>query len=280
MENKKLFLSISIIFYIFILFLSLNSIISKNISSGEKIEIAIINSENSFIIKYESLKKIITILKPNKKIKLKGTNIQKAYNIMETILKENIREKRIYFIDISSNNIDNSGLFNDYLINWRKNPILIKNLINEIIEIKKNEMTNLSYFDLINLFPEILHIKNSDFIIEEVNINQQEELENTTEIIENNDIKMEILNASSKKNIGFKIAGFLQSKKINVLNISTKTKQNKTEIISTNENIKKAQTVKEILNLKDTQIYIKKSKYRIYDITLIIGEDFDENKIK
>jgi len=282
MNHKRMmfFLSVSVILFIVTVLISWNSPISRNISSGEKTEIAIINSENSFIVRYESFKKILTILKPDKKIKLKGTNFQKAYNIMEAISKDNIREKMIYFIDISSSGIYTQNLFSNYLINWRKKPFLLINFMWKILEIKKNEMTNFSYFELISIWMELLHTKISDFIIEEVNIKQQEdEYENIAENSNNNDVKIEILNASSKKNMAFKIARILQAKRINVLNISTKNKQDKSEIISTNENIEKAQIIKEILNLKDAQIYIKKSRYRIYDVTLIIGEDFEENKI-
>ncbi|PIS47619.1 MAG: hypothetical protein COT17_02505 [Elusimicrobia bacterium CG08_land_8_20_14_0_20_51_18] len=284
-ENRiRLFFSFLLALAAGLLFFSWRSPLSKDISYGKPFEIAILQGDSPFLVRYDSSSRIFKAFKPNKRIKLKGTNFQKAYNLLSVVYKNGADREKIYFVDASSFSLNGADYLVSFLNGWRKNPAALSGFVKKLFLLKNEGLTNLPALDLINLSIEILHLNTSNFIIEEVDIKNPE-----LEAVEDGEtgeglepaktIKVEIFNASARKNMALKVTERLRARGINVLNSSTRKTQKKTEIISNGENVEKAKAVRDIMDLKNLEIYVKKSRYRVFDVTIVIGEDFDEKKI-
>lgn len=274
------FLALAAAFLVF----SWRSPLSRDLSSGKPFEIAVLDAEKPFLVRYDASTRTFKVFKPGKRLKLKGTSFQKAYNLISQVYKAGADREKIYFVDVSSAAFGDAEQLVSFLNSWRKRPAAITDFVRRLAALKGGQLTNLQVIDVINLSVEMLHINTSNFIIEEIDIKNPDLEEEPDRPVSpagetGRNIKVEIFNASAKNNLALKMTEHLRSSGVNVLNSATMERRKKTEIISRSENVEKAKVIREILDLKNLEIYVKKSKYKVFDVTIIIGEDFDERKV-
>ncbi|HAF94517.1 MAG TPA: hypothetical protein DCG50_00505 [Elusimicrobia bacterium] len=94
-------------------------------------------------------------------------------------------------------------------------------------------------------------------------------------------IRVEVLNASGKKDLAMQVTKYLRKKGFDVIDFGTYTGTGKlTKIVNCSGNVAAAKAVRSALGLTALEIYSKFEAGNVAEVSVILGEDFNEEIIK
>jgi hypothetical protein len=220
-------------------------------------------------------------------IKNQASNYQKAWKIFSFLIKTKPYAGTVwlFYVDLGQSIVDFDG-YAELLGNWRSRPQLLWGIFSAMSRFDRENMTNFSKYDWWLLFFEMININASNLVITEASktapgsITLTDGSENHKE--EQNALagkiaKVEVLNATDMKNAAKIATRFLRDKGFDVINFGNYSKNEKeTRIIVWHGNISAAKRVRDAIDMNSIEIYSESNKFKIFDVTLIIGADFNK----
>ncbi len=255
--------------------------ISRKLSSNSDVELVMLNKEHPMLFTYSSFSQTVDAVRLPGKSTRGGSAYQRASDVLNNFSGGGTSEPA--YIEAQAPDM---AAFEDMINNWRARPASLNQLVRYLRELKQNDATNLSMHDMVLLTLELARMNSSNFIKEEFNKTRfsdaalaAETAAETTEVPAV--LRLEVLNASGRKDLAGAVTKFLRDKGFDVINFGTYgSVEPQTRIVNCSDNIKAAHAVRESLDLGGLEIYSKFDKRAIAQVKVILGADFNYSKIE
>lgn len=287
-EKELILLATGIIVVMVFVFLHFFSPVSVCIKNNKNINIAILGKSPSLVVYYPVSRAVDIIKVPVKLVSESASNYQKACKIFSFVAtKTNLTDTvYLFHVDLGQGNVDFEG-YGELLEKWRSSPLLLWKIFKAMSGFDRENMTNFSKYDWYLLFLEMININASNLFITDASktvpgsiILDADKYENKQHSAIEKIVKVEILNATDMKSAAKIVTRFLRNKGFDVINFGNYSKQEKkTKIIVWHGNLSAAKLIRDAINMNSIEIYSESKKFKITDVTLIIGADFNKEII-
>jgi len=251
--------------------------ISRRLSSNSDVELVMLNREHPMLFVYSSFSKTVDAVRLPDKSARGGSAYQRASDILKIFSGSAISEPA--YIEVQAPDM---AAFEDIINNWRERPASLSLMVRYLRELRQNDATNLSIHDMALLTLELARMNSSNFVKEEFNKARSSDAALAAETADATAVlRLEVLNASGRKDLAGAVTKFLRDKGFDVINFGTYgSVETQTKIVNCSDNIKAAHAVREALDLGGLEIYSKFDKRAIAQIKIILGADFNYSKVE
>jgi len=186
--------------------------------------------------------------------------------------REEDRQGEVFFVALST--APDLDVLWGTLNNWRSEPRLFFSAARWAYGLRAAGATNISSFDLFALFSEFSQLTASDFILTEAQRKPDEALDAAAG--RGPAPRVEVFNASGKKDLAAKAAKFLRARGFDVLTAASNPRlEPQTRILGFSENTGAALELRAALGLEELEIRVRPSQKSVAGAVVILGADFD-----
>jgi len=261
--------------------------VSRRLAANEDVELVLLNKERPMLFIYHPFSSTINAVRMPAKAARGGSAYQRACEVLKTFSKSDVppQETPVY-IEVAAAGGPDMDAFEDLINNWRARPARLAGLIRYLRDLRGNEATNLSLHDLVLLTLEMSRLNASNFIKEEFDKGRAGGPAPEAEAGEGPVsapaiVRLEVLNASGKKDLARLVTKYLRKKGFDVIDFGTYgSVEKQTKIVNCSDSLDAALRLREALGLGGLEIYSKFDKVGIVQARIILGEDFDDSRVK
>lgn len=275
--------------------------VAPRLAANRDLEIALISDRAPKVFIYHAFSKTITVINlPPARLKNGGSNYQKACAALALVSGKipGQREDVLYLATDDPTHSgcvgDDLGAFYAMLNSWRSRPRLFFEVARRLWLLKKEERTNISFHDLLLAVLELSRLNSSNFIItdfersvlravasENFGANETGGSTNSETGVPAAVVRVEVLNASGKKDLAVKVTKYLRKKGFDVINFGTYERAaGQTKIVNCSGNMEAARAVRSALGLTGLEIYSKPKAGYVAEVSVVLGADFNEIILK
>ena len=269
--------------------------ISRRLAANADIELVLLNKERPMLFIYRSFSKTVNAVQLPGRAARSGSAYQRACEILKTFYGNGVPAQEPAYIEVQAPDME---AFENLINTWRARPAQLHRLIRWLRGLKKNDATNLSVHDIALLALELSRINSSNFIKEDFDNPRAGAVSNAYSLqtaktrpadppravgpaSAAETVRIEILNASGRKDLAVLVTNFLRKKGFDVINFGTYGSiEKQTKIVNCSGNIDTALGIRDVLALGGLEIYSKLEKPAIAQVRIILGADFDDSKIE
>lgn len=263
--------------------------VSLRLSANEDVELVLLHAERPMLFVYRPAAATVSAIRlPKKMTRGAGSAVQRAHSALTLVLKRGFGvQDTAHYIEVAEPELER---FYEFLNGWRSRPADLLAAAAWLRELKRAEGTNLSWHDLLLLALELSRLNSSSFVIADLPKDYFDKAGGGGEPVpgetaaaqpESVPARLEVLNASGKKDLAERVARYLRKKGFDVINYSTyKAVEKQTKIVNCSGNIAAARLAREALGLKDLKIYSEPKKSAVVQARVILGTDFDAAKVR
>ena len=264
--------------------------LSRNLAANRDIKIALISGSAPMVFVYHPFSKTVNAVNlPGARFKDNGSNYQKACAALALISGgTQVQREDVFYLATDVQEAD-LGAFHETLNSWRCRPALFFKAARWLWLLAKEERTNLSLHDLLLAGLELSRLNSSSFIVTdfERGTGQNPQADGAVESGDKANIdsvsapaaaiRVEVLNASGKKDLAMQVTRYLRKKGFDVIDFGTYTGAGKrTKIVNCSGNVDAAKTVRSALGLNELEIYSRPEAGNVAEVSVILGVDFNE----
>jgi hypothetical protein len=268
--------------------------LSRNLSANRDLKVALISGNATMVFIYHSFAKTVTAVNLSRtRFKNNGSNYQKACAALALVSGAAPIPRNDVFYLVTDKPTADLSAFYETLNSWRSRPGLVFNAVRWLWLLKKEERTNISCHDLLLAVLELSRLNSSNFNIEdsECVTGQNQDGNSSGESGGKSNIeavsvpaaviRVEVLNASGKKDLAMQVTKYLRKQGFDVINFGTYTGTGTlTKIVNCSGNIDAAKAVRSALGLGAFEIYSKPEVGNVVGVSVVLGVDFNEAIIK
>ena len=268
--------------------------LSRNLAANRDLKIALISGNTPMVFIYHSFSKTVTAVNlPRARFKNNGSNYQKACAVLALVSgATQVQREDVFYLATDAQAADLSAFY-ETLNSWRSRPGLFFEAARGLWLLEKEEHTNISFHDLLLAVLELSRLNSSNFIVTdfERGFGQNPQAPGSVESGDKADIeavsdpaaviRVEVLNASGKKDLAMQVTKYLRKKGFDVINFGTYTGAwKRTKIVNCSGNVDAARAVRSALGLTALEIYSKPEAGNVAEVSVVLGVDFDETITK
>ena len=272
--------------------------VSRRLAANEDVELVLLNKDRPMLFVYHPASKTLNAVRLPARAARSGSAYQRACEVLRLFSggggaavppagfagKDGVSVQATpAYIEVSAVGGPDMDAFEGLVNTWRARPAQLAGAVRYLLALKKNEATNLSAHELALLALELSRLNSSNFIKEDFN------KAGPGEALPADDgppqpapaiVRLEVLNASGKKDLARRVTKYLRKKNFDVLDFGTYgSVEKQTKIVNCSDSLEGALRLREALKLGGLEIYSKIDKIGIVQAKVILGADFDESKI-
>lgn len=257
--------------------------VSRRLAAGADVELVLLSPERPMLFVYHPGSRTVSAVRlPKRAVKSAGSAMQRAHAALSLALRrETTVQDPAYFIEAPDPDLES---FCDTLNSWRARPALLLAMAARLRELKSGAATNLPWHDALLLFAELTRLNSSAFVIADLPKDQlakvlgddAAEQEAAQAGAPRAPVRLEVLNASGRRDLAERTARYLRKKGFDVISVGNhKVVEKQTKIVNCSNNIAAARQVRGALGLEALEIYSKPEKPAVAQARVILGMDFD-----
>ncbi len=280
--------------------------IARGLAANADVELVLLSKERPMLFIYHSFSRSVNAVRLPAGAQRGGSAYQRAGEVLRSFFGSGVPAGPPAYIEVQAPDMD---AFEDLLNNWRARPALLGRLLRWLVELKKNDATDLSAHDITLLALELSRLNSSNFIKEDLDnsgagaaAKRGAAAVNPPQGVADNSagpdtaapqdgaavslpaagaVRLEVLNASGQVDLAALVTKLLRKKGFDVINFGTYGRRlARTKIINCSGDLKAARALRDAMDLGGLEIYSKPDKLTIAQVRIILGEDFDGSKIK
>jgi len=179
----------------------------------------------------------------------------------------------IFYISFSSS--PDMGPFLDILNNWKSRPALFLRAAAFTWRLRREGATNIPPFSLFQLFTEMSRLNSSSFIITDTPRPRPEEVAPPEEA--DQPARVEVFNASGRRNLAARTAKRLRAAGFDVLTVSSYAKiENNSRVVSYGADTGPAERLRAALGLGGIALVGRPPGRSVAAAAVVLGKDFEE----
>ena len=254
--------------------------VSRRLAANSDEELVLLSKDHPVLFVYHAFSQTVNAVQLPAKAARVGSAYQRACEVLKTFSGNSaLPQEGPAYIEAQAPDMD---AFEDLINNWRARPARLNRLVRYLRELKSNDATNLSIHEMAILVPELLRMNSSGFIKEDFDKTR------TCDPLPPGDpataglaARIEVLNASGRKDLAVLVTKYLRKKGFDVINFGTYgSVEGITKIVNCSDNIEAARGIRDALGLGGLEIHSKFDKLAIAQARIILGVDFDGAKIE
>jgi hypothetical protein len=267
--------------------------IATGIGANRDVEIVLLGESRKIIFVYHSFSGTVSaITLPAVRALNRGSALQKAGAALALYSgKPADSERASYYLEVQDP-VSAMEKFYETLNLWRSRPALFVRAAAALWRATKEERTNIPFYGLAALALEMSRLNSSDFIVGNLDrtaaqtealaaAQEQPPGEAAPEAPRLAPLRVEILNASGKKDLASQVTRFLRKKGFDVINYGTYTGAGKqTKIVNCSRSLESARTVRAVLGLNALEIHTVSGSDNVAEVSVVLGTDFKQEFIK
>jgi len=185
-----------------------------------------------------------------------------------------------FYISVSS--APDMGALKDVLNTWRSSPRKLAAAAAWVARLREEGNTNISSFDLFTVFSEFARLNSSAFILTEITRSDAPAESGTAEeAAPQPAVRVEVFNASGRKDLAGRAAKRLRAAGFDVLTASSYARIEKhTMIHCFSSDTKPALRLRAALGLEGLEIHVKAPRRSVAAAAVILGADFKDGILK
>ena len=268
--------------------------VSRRLAAGEDVELVLLNRERPMLFVYHPFSGTVNAIRlPGKAVRA-GSAYQRACEVLKLFPEGGSASRNGGFtgpglsedpayIEAGTPDLDS---FEDLINNWRARPERLLRLGRYLRGLKRSEATNLSAYEMTLLALELVRLNASNFIkedFEKMPAHEAAPAGSGPGSLPQGPAqapaaaRLEILNASGKKDLAGSVTRYLRKQGFDVINFGTYgSVEKQTKIVNCSGNIEAARLVRAALGLGGLEIYSKADRHGIVQVRVILGSDFEE----
>ncbi|OGR43441.1 MAG: hypothetical protein A2X28_00930 [Elusimicrobia bacterium GWA2_56_46] len=268
--------------------------VSRRLAAGEDVKLVLLNRERPMLFVYHPFSRTVNAIRMPGKAARGGSAYQRAGEVLKLFpedgsaprnggLADTGSPENPAYIEAETSELDS---FEDLIGNWRARPERLLRLGRYLCELKRSEASNLSAYEMTLLALELIRLKASDLIKEDFEKTPAREAfaaESGPGPLPGGAAqapaaaRLEILNASGKKDLAGSVTRYLRKRGFDVINFGTYgSVERQTKIVNCSDSIEAARLVRDALGLGGLEIYSKADRRGIVQVRVILGSDFEE----
>jgi hypothetical protein len=246
--------------------------LSRALLSGRDVRVALLGERSSALLVYHPFSGTVnafTFQHPRPKGGASGWQRASAL-ALSAGAREDERQDDVFFVALSTAP-DLEALWGT-LNTWRAEPRRFFAAARLLYRLEAAGDTNISGFDMFSLFAEASQLTAADFILTEAQRkpSEQEAAGPAPEL------RVEVFNASGKKDLAALAAKYLRARGFDVLTAaSNPSRERQTRIFGFSEDTAAALELRSALGLEELEIRVRPSQKSVAGAVVILGEDFD-----
>ncbi len=249
--------------------------VSRALMSGQDVRVALLGERTSALLVYHPFSGTVNAFifaHPKTKKGLSGW--QRASDFAAAAgAKPEAGSEDVFFVALSS--APDLEAFWGVLNGWRTEPRLFFSAAAWVSGVSRAGETNISGYDLFSLFTDLSKLNSSNFIVTEAQRKPEEQDASAAEAA-GPAPRVEIFNASGKKDLAAAAAKYLRARGFDVLTAASYTKRERqTRILGFSGDTAQAVALRSALGLDELEIRVRPSQKSVAGAVVILGEDFD-----
>jgi len=250
---------------------------AKALADGRDLRVVLLaESVASLLVYHPATSTVNTVVFPKVAARRGVSGYQRASELIAmTGAADAARQGEVFYIALSSAP-DMQALW-AVLNNWRSAPLGFAGAAGWAAGLHKTGATNISPFGLFVLFSEFSKLNSSNFILTEMprSVSVPDE-ENTAASPERPTVRVEVFNASGKKDLAAHAAKYLRAAGFDVLTASSYGKiEKQTRILCFSGDTAAALKLRAALGLEGREIHVRAAQKSIVEASVILGTDFN-----
>ncbi len=275
--------------------------VSRRLAANEDVELVLLNKDRPMLFVYHPFSKTLNVVRLPAGAARSGSAYQRAGEVLKLFPGADAQAGPAY-IEVSAAGGPDMDAFEGLVNTWRARPARLVGAVRYLLALKQGEATNLSAHELALLALELARLNSSNFIKEDFNKagpgqpppaaagpggNRYRGVHPRLNPPEGGPpqpgpavMRLEVLNASGRKDLARRVTKYLRKKNFDVLDFGTYgSVEKRTKIVNCSDSLEGALRLREALGLGGLEIYSKFDKSGIVQARIILGADFDESKI-
>lgn len=269
--------------------------VSRKLAANEDVELVLLNKDRPMLFVYHPFSRTLNAVRLPARAARSGSAYQRSCEVLRLFRPlnsvaslhpggaEGVQAGPAY-IEVSAAGGPDMDGFEGLVNTWRSRPAQLAVAVRYLMSLKKNEATNLSAHELVLLALELSRLNSSNFIKEDFDKTRPADLPPADTGRPQPGpaiVRLEVFNASGKKDLARRVTGYLRKKNFDVLDFGTYgSVEKRTKIVNCSDSPEGALRLREALGLGGLEIYSKFDKIGIVQARVILGADFDESKIE
>lgn len=256
--------------------------VSRRLSANMDVELALLDPERPMVFVYHPGSATVDAMRlPKKAARGAGSAVQRAHSMVSLLLKKDTEVKdSVFYIEARAPELES---FSQALNGWRGRPAYLFSMAAWLTGLKKAEGTNLSRHDLALLFLELTRLDSSSFNFADLPKDffkaggdaEPEPEEAGAEELKPAGVRLEVLNASGRRDLAERVTRYLRKKGFDVINFGNYgAVEKQTKIVNCSDNIAAARLLRDALGLTGLEIYSRPEKVSVIHARVILGTDF------
>lgn len=261
---------------------------ARRLAAGRDVELVLLSPTRPMLYIYHPFSRTVNAVQlPARSFagaKGRGSAYQRAAEALKLLPQPDGGEpEQPLYIEIKE---PDTEAFESLLNGWRARPARLAEFFRAIRRLEKEQATNLSGYEAFLAALELVRLNSSNFIKEDLDrnaaaANAVPEPAAAAAPAAPAVVRLEVLNASGRKDLAVRAAKFLRKKGFDVISFGTYGGvERHTKIVNCSGNLEAALQAREALGLGGLEIYSKPSKLGIADARIILAQDFDEGVLK
>ena len=248
--------------------------VSRALIYGRDVRVALLGDRAAALLVYHPFSGTVNAFTfAQAKVKKGVSGWQRASDLsMEAGVRPEAASDDVFFVSLSS--APDLDAFWGALNNWRTEPRRFFSAAAWVSRVSRGGETNISDFDLFSLFTEFSKLNSSNFIVTEAQRKPEEP--EAAAAASGPAPRVEVFNASGKKDLASVAAKYLRAKGFDVLTAASYAKREKqTRILGFSGDTAAAVALRSALGLEELEIRVRPSQKSVAGAAVILGEDFD-----
>ncbi|HOW89198.1 MAG TPA: LytR C-terminal domain-containing protein [Elusimicrobiales bacterium] len=263
------------------------SSVAGRLSSGRDVELVLLSRARPMLFVYHPFSRTVNAIRlPARAASAAGSGAsacQRAAEVRRLFSRWGDTQAAPVYIESAEPDLE---ALEELLNGWRSRPAGLLRLLGGLRELRRSEATGLTAYELLLGALELVRLDSSHFIKEDLERvpsagRAAEEPLSGSQVSAAAAARVEVLNASGKRDLAGRVTKFLRKNGYDVISFGTYAGvERHTKIVNCSGDIEAARGVRSALGLGGREIYSKSGKVNIADVRVILGEDFDDSVLK
>lgn len=248
--------------------------LSGAVMAGRDVRVALLGERSSILLAYHPFSGTVNAFTFSHSRSKSGVSCWQRASALAVSAgaRQEAGQEDVFFIALST--APDLDVLWGTLNNWRAEPRRFFSAAKWVYGLRASGATNISAFDLFTLFSDFSQLTASNFILTEA----QRKPEEPGEAAEARGPapRVEVFNASGKKDLAALAAKYLRARGFDVLTAASHTgRERQTRILGFSGNTAAALELRAALGLEELEIRVRPSQKSVAGAVVILGSDFD-----